>query len=623
MTFSCDVLRRIALVVIALTVVSPARAMEPEPIVETPITAKDRSHWAFRTLSSESPPVVENGTWVRNEIDRFVVARLEAAGIRPNLDANREALLRRVTFDLTGLPPTLAEIDSFLADDSPDAYSKVVERLLASPAYGERWAQHWLDLARFAETDGFEHDKQRHNAWRYRDWVIASIANDVPYDEFLTLQIAGDEMQPDDASALIATGFTLCGPDMPDINLKSERRHMVLNEMTATVGSVFLGLQMGCAQCHDHKFDPISIADFYRMRAVFESALVFDDRPLPGVTSSIQNGKKGKKGKKPKGPHVRALFEKRAKGDPSYVWVRGDFRRRGASVEPAFPRIANPTNQAFVATSSKATTGRRSAFASWLTQGENFLTTRVIVNRIWQFHFGRPIVATPSDFGRSGAKPTHPKLLDWLARRIVEEGWSWKRLHRLVVLSSTYRQASLVASENLASAQAQDPDNDLLWRFPRRRLEGEAVRDAMLAIAGRASLTRSGGPGVMAKLPKEVLDTIRRDHWSVSKNEEAHRRRSVYLFVRRNLRYPLFEAFDRPDGNASCARRDRSTTAPQALMLLNSEFSVELARHFASRVLQEVGREPEAWITHGYRLALGRSPGAEERRVAHAFLRRQ
>jgi len=567
---------------------------------ETPITHADREHWAFKPLADPAVPDVIAADWPRNPIDRFVLARLEAAGISPSPPADRVTLIRRVTLDLTGLPPTPEDVDAFLADDRPDAYERVLDRLLASRSYGERWAQHWLDLARFAETDGFEHDHVRLDAWKYRDWVIDALNDDMPYDEFVRLQIAGDLLRPGDESAAVATGFALCGPDMTDINLVAERRHMVLNDITATVGSVFLGLQLGCAECHDHKYDPLSQADFYRLRAFFEAGLHFD-----------------------KHEHGRVLHES-ADADPpdAFLYQRGDFRRPGPRVEPAVPRIATKSAESQVG--DEAT---RTALARSLTRADNFLATRVIVNRFWQHHFGRGLVRTPSDFGTMGEEPSHPQLLDWLARELPRRGWSLKEMHRLMLTSATYQQTShLGAVENADStrqawnrAAAYAPDNRLLWRANRQRLEGEAIRDAMLAAAGRLS-DRRGGRGVMPPLPEELVVTLLKNQWQPSKDEEDHRRRSIYLFVRRNLGYPMFDVFDRPDTNASCPRRAQSTIAPQSLLLLNSEFSFACARDLAAYVMKHADEEPIAWADLAYRRTVARHPTDDERNRAVAFL---
>ena len=369
---------------------------EANGVIEEPVTEADRDHWSFRPLVRPLVPQAAGASWPNGAIDRFILARLKRVGLSPAPRADRATLLRRVTFDLTGLPPTPDEIAAFLSDLKPGAYDRVVDRLLASPAYGERYAQHWLDLARYADTDGFEHDNVRPTAWKYRDWVIDSLNADVAFDEFVRLQLAGDELRPGDAQARIATGFVLSGPDMPDINLQAERRHVVLNEVTGTVGSVFLGLQLACAACHDHKYDPLSQADFYRLRAIFEPAIQFKKRS----------------------DTPRTLAEQAASAAKSHVMLRGSFQSPGPEIEPGFPRIANPAGHTVTeAKQTASTSGRRTALASWLTAPDNRLTLRVIANRLWQWHFGRGLSNTPSDFGLMGDEPTHGELLDWLARR--------------------------------------------------------------------------------------------------------------------------------------------------------------------------------------------------------------
>jgi hypothetical protein len=543
-------------------------------------------------------------SWPRNEIDEFILAALRDAGLDPSPEADRVTLIRRVTLDLTGLPPTPQEVEQFLADKEPDAFERVVDRLLASDAYGERWAQHWLDLARFAETDGFELDHVRPDAWKYRDWVIDALNNDLSYSEFVRLQVAGDLLRPGDESAAVATGFALAGPDMSDINLEEERRHMVLNDITATVGSVFLGLQFGCAECHDHKYDPLSQADFYRLRAFFAPALRFD-----------------------KYKFGRVLHEELTtlrKDSVSYVCERGDFRRRGPRVEPAFPRIA--VAETLATAPSAGGISPRVALADWLASDDNFLATRVIVNRLWQHHFGQGLVRTPSDFGTMGDEPAHPELLDWLAGELSRRGGSLKQMHKLMLTSATYRQASRAAAEaspvelaRWTTASGIDPENRLLWRASRLRLEGEVIRDCMLAAADRLS-ARKGGIGVMPNLPDELTATLLKDQWKPAADEEDHRRRSIYIFARRNLRFPIFEAFDRPETNASCPARSQTTIAPQALLLLNSEFSLASARGLAEFVREQAGDDRRAQINLMYRRTLGREPTARQQARAGAFL---
>jgi hypothetical protein len=653
---------------------------------ERPITADERDHWAYKPLSNVEPPDVADPRFAAHPVDRFIKAALDQATVEPLPRAGKPALARRVWFDLTGLPPTPAQLAEYLGDASPDAYEKLVDRLLASPAYGERWAQHWLDLARFAETDGFEHDFERPNAWRYRDWVIDALNRDLPFDEFARLQIAGDLLRPDDREAAIATGFLLCGPDMPDLNLQDERRHVVLNEMTATVGAVFLAMQFGCAQCHDHKFDPIRQHDFYRLRAFFESADIFRDHPIPTAEELAareaaearrppeerkrdeRRGQLEELGRKhfreknpdeipslkqalaelsaeerkehaalvrelagtrllPKVSHGRIVRE----GSPreARFYLRGDFRQPADVVECGFPRVLGPREAA--SSAGTAIDRPRIALAEWLVRPDNPLTARVIVNRLWQWHFGAALSANASDFGTMGAAPTHAELLDWLARRFVADGWSMKKMHRLLMTSETYKLAAAPfdagwSADQTSAAQAiyersaaRDPDNALHWRRRRQRLDGEAIRDAMLAAGGQLS-ARRGGPGIRPRLPAEITETLLKDQWKVSGDDEDHRRRSIYLFVRRNLRYPMFDVFDRPDTMASCALRHESTTATQSLTQLNSDFSLDCARWLAGAVLTGEATIGRRHIEKAYLRALSRQPTSDEVAFGEQFL---
>lgn len=584
-----------------------ARAVEsPTPTSdyqEPPITETDRQHWSFQpVVRVKLPEVVDARSWCRNGIDRFILARLEEKELAPRDEAAKQILLRRLTFDLTALPPTLEEIEAFTNDKQPDAYERLVDRLLASPGYGERWGQHWLDLARFAETDGYEHDLVRKEAWRYRDWVIAALNADMPYDEFVRRQVAGDEGQESgvrdqeseeiqsqisDFKSEISDGakpkhepltrksiptmFCLSGPDMADINSQEQRKHELLNEVTASVGSVFMGLQFGCAQCHDHKYDPLSQADFYRLRAFFEPAV------------SLQ-----------KDVSVTALKNDGKFKSPARLWIRGDWQRPGMELQPAMVRVLCDADVKIDHVAN------RSDLARWLTSPGHPLTSRVMANRVWQHHFGRGIVETPSDFGIMGSSPSHPELLDWLASELVGQGWSLKKLHRQILFSAAYRQSS---------------------RKP-HRLEGEALRDAMLASCGQLDFRR-GGPGVMPPLPEELTKTLLPGQWKASSNPADSVRRSIYIFARRNLRYPLFEAFDRPDANASCPERSRSTTAPQSLLLFNSEFSLTCARGLAGEVLRVAPADDSSRITAACRRVWGRSPTEHELKTFAAFLTRQ
>lgn len=589
------------LLVACAVVTSTTLAEDGGTIHETPVTADDRDHWAFQELVRPQVPAVNNADWPRSAVDCFILSELEDEELTPSHEADRTTLIRRLHFDLIGLPPTPAEVRRFVNDTDPAAYEHLVDRLLASPHYGERWAQHWLDLARFAETDGFEHDKIRPHAWKYRDWVIDALNTNLPYDEFVRLQIAGDVIAGDDPAAVVATGFCLAGPDMPDINSQEQRKHILLNEMTATVGSVFLGLQMGCAQCHDHKYDPVSQADFYRLRAFFKPAVQVK-----------------------KNQSVETLVSSPSDSVVSHILLRGDWQRLGPEVEAAFPRIADPWEHPL---SGADADQQRAELAFWMTRPDHPLTARVMVNRIWQYHFGRGLAGTPSDFGLLGESPSHPELLDWLAAEFVASAWDMKSLHRLLVTSAVYRQAShpeedATSVSRWQAAREADPSNELLWCFPRQRLDAEIVRDAMLSACGSLDAER-GGPGVRPPLPPELVATLLKDQWKPSKDEADHHRRSIYIFARRNLRYPLFEVFDRPAANDSCPQRGQTTTARQSLLMLNSELVLDMAQQLAARVLDDGNKTYEAQAIAVFQFALSREPQAEELAALVEFLEKQ
>ncbi len=570
--------------------VSPA-APPAVDVTETPISAVDRDHWAFRPLRPAVTPPAQQAS-ARNTIDCWIAHQWRTHKLRPARPAAPHTYFRRLSYDLRGLPPTPHELETWSGRNEADAVDRVVDQMLASPAYGEYAAQHWLDLARFAETDGFEHDLIRKQAWRYRDWVIDALNADLPYDQFMALQVAGDELLPANDQARIATAFCLSGPDMPDINSQQERLHNVLNELTSTIGSVLLGLQIGCAQCHDHKYDPISQADFYRFRAIFEPAVAV------------------------KRNQSLSLLSERETPPISHLMLRGDWRRPGPVVLPAFPRIANPAAIAVPQPAPGTSSGRRLALSRWLADPANPLTSRVMVNRIWQSHFGQGLSRTPSDFGTIGDPPSHPVLLDWLATEFVKRQWSVKQLRRIIVTSATYRQAGHDGKS------AADPEHVWLAGFPRRRLSGEALRDAMLATSGSLSSAR-GGPGIMAPLPPELLQTLLKNQWKVSPRQADHYRRSIYLFARRNLRYPIFDAFDRPDGNASCSRRSQSTTAPQSLLLLNSRFSLDAARRLAGVLLRDRSQVDAACFQALFRRIYSRAATPAEVKLLATFHDRQ
>jgi hypothetical protein len=675
--------------------------------VEPTWTDAQRQHWSFVPPSRPAAPAVKEESWVRNPVDAFILKPLEDSGLAPAPEADRTTLIRRLRFDLTGLPPTPEEVEAFLADTRPDAYERLVDRLLASPEFGERWARSWLDLARYAESDGFKSDKTRPNAWRYRDWVVQAFNADMPYDRFIALQIAGDEVAPGDLGAFIATGFNRNWPFEDNNKVPGLNRQLMLEDMTDTTASVFLGLTVGCARCHDHKFDPISQKDYYRFQALFAASAPRDDFALmspdeqvrqvqaqaayaarvgelknrlsaiekphlavllkdtlaklpaevrkafetePEERSAFQedllkkNAKQMKvepealtalmsagerqawtgltkalkqqaKDAPPEPPTASGMAVAPGEVPPVFLLRKGNFTSPGEEVPPGFLSVLGPTALDDPASSSAST--RRRALAEWLARPENPLTARVIVNRLWQHHFGRGLVATPSDFGTQGMAPSHPDLLDWLACELVARGWSLKGLHRLMVTSATYRQSSTPDERALA----EDPENTLYGRMFRRRLEGEAVRDALLAASGQLD-RRVGGPSVFPDLPPGIET---RGGWSRSPAESDRNRRSLYVFVRRNLKYPLFDAFDAPDTNVTCPERNISVNAPQALMLMNSELILDTARHLAGRVL--AGADDRAdlpgLVRAAYRLTLGRHAEAPEVDRGVAFLEAQ
>ena len=551
---------------ILFALVTPTMAIEAsaDPVKDEPaIKPAEREFWSFKPLVRPTPPEILNPDLARNPIDQFVQARLEASGRTLTQSASPEVIIRRVTYDLIGLPPTPEEVRSFVLASQAfesatgnrgiDPYLLLVDRLLASPRYGEKWAQPWLDLARFAETDGFEHDAERKLAWKYRDWVINALNDDLPLNEFVAQQIAGDEISP---STPEATGFLLAGPDMPDSNFQTERRNLLLNDITSTVGTAFLGLTIGCAQCHNHPSDPVSQADFYRLRAFFDNLTPLKkDQQLPG--HMMESGKDA---------------------PVTVVAIRGDYQRPGPKVEASFPRIADEGDASLAFPVMQKSTGRRMALARWLTRDDNRLFLRSTANRLWQFHFGQALATTPNDLGRQGAAPTDPALLDWLATEIPQQKWSLKAMHKLLVTSATYRQAG---DNELRPGRPYEP-------FARRRLSGEELRDAMLFVAGRLDF-RGPGPSTRLPLPSELekastTKTKPKEKPIAPANPDC---RSIWIFTKRNEHQPMFDLFDRPDGLLSCSRRNETTTAPQALTLFNSEFSHSIAQSLAENLLQQ------------------------------------
>jgi Protein of unknown function (DUF1553)/Protein of unknown function (DUF1549) len=704
--------RRIALTtlvgLILAFVPAPSTADEPTNAPEPTWTPEQRKHWSFVAPTRPVAPEVQHKSWVRNPIDAFILKPIEEAELAPAPEADRATLIRRLRFDLTGLPPSSSEVAAFVADPSPDAYERLVDQLLASPQYGERWARPWLDLARYADSDGYKSDKGRPNAWRYRDWVVKALNEDMPYDRFVALQLAGDEIEPDDADAFVATGFNRNWPFEDNNMVPGLNQQLILDDMTDTTASVVLGLTVACARCHDHKYDPISQRDYYRLQGLFAASQAKDDyviappedqavyasmlaehearvdrvrREIESIeqpfaidllkdklaklpedvrlafeadpmTRSIEQQDLLKKHAKqmtiePKKmtsampvdvrstwqgrkkemdalvalapaplPSASGMTDSGPKAPPVRMFRKGNFAFPGEVIAPGFLSVFGSTELPKLDASSEST-GRRKALAEWVTRPDHPLTARVMVNRLWQGHFGRGIVSTPSDFGTQGTSPTHPELLDWLATELISRGWSLKAMHRLMVTSATYRQSSQPPAGTLEA----DSDNLLFSRMTRRRLEGEAVRDALLAVSGQLDM-RVGGPSVFPDLPTGVEA---RGGWTRSPSASDRNRRSLYVFVKRNLKFPLFDAFDVPDTNLTCPERNVSVNAPQALMLLNSQDVLEQARALAGRVYSGASNKSdlEEIASRGYLLAFGRGPKPDEQARAVAFLRKQ
>jgi hypothetical protein len=759
--------------------------------------AETETHWAFRPVRRPNLPEVHAKEEVRNPIDAFLLAKLEERGLSFSPEASKRDLIRRLKFDLLGLPPTPQEIAAFEADEAPDAYERLVERLLASPHYGEQWGRYWLDVVRYAETAGFNADPLRPLAWKYRDYVIGALNADTPYDRFIQEQIAGDELFPDDPEALIATGYVLMWPDESNASNILLARQDSLNDLTANVGSVFLGVSIGCAQCHDHKFDPLPQRDFYRLQAFFSGIVRCDKAPL-GKTSQLaayhealsrwldetaalrdelhrletparvkaagdrrmkfpavvleaidrapenrtayqrqlafwserqldikeevvaanlseeqrqrraelqkELAKRDESKPRPPGEVLGMIVgELEAEPPPTFLLAGGSYDKKRDEVAPGFLTVlaATAPGDERIAPPHSRSSGRRSVLARWLTDPANPLVPRVIVNRLWQGHFGKGLLENANDFGTQTAPPSHPELLDWLAAELINPGsaaqadgegergregerergrqgdkekgisglglrildlntvrevkseipnpksevdfksqipnpksqirpWSLKSLHRLIVTSSAYRQStyysalrtpnSALAARSFQRAIANDPSNRLYWHFDRRRLSAENIRDGLLSVAGLLNSIVSG-PSVYPELPP---DFSKREAWKVSTDPADRARRSVYIHAKRNLPYPLLEAFDLPDMHESCARRSQTTVAPQSLMLLNSDLVVGYSQAFAGRLLEE---NPHAdlppLIESAYQLAFGRAPSPDEIDAATRFISRQ
>jgi hypothetical protein len=662
-----------------------------------PVTPETMKFWSFQPVRRPAVPKVKNAKWVRNPIDAFVLARLEKEGMQPNPPASRQALIRRAYYDLTGLPPTFEQVQAFVSDQSPNAWEKAVDQLLASPHYGEKWGRHWLDLVRYAETNSYERDGDKPNAWRYRDYVIRSFNEDKPYDQFIKEQLAGDEQAPRTAERMIATGYYRLGiwddePADPEQALYDD-----LDDIARTTGEVFLGMTIGCARCHDHKIDPIPQKDYYSFLAFFSGVKRFGQRSYESIRAASlrdikpegeearrfqeqlaaheartkrnderigaletkilgflvgvekdewQNERmrlrlarkhvpaelsedefkryeglvKERQGLRDFRPTVQALAvtEGGTKAPDMFVLLRGNPHVPGDKVSPAFPSVLAPPQPQIAPTPFDDTSGRRTALANWIASQENPLTARVMANRVWHYHFGRGIVRSTSNFGFQGDKPTHPALLDWLASELATGGgagksgearaWTMKRIHRLIMLSSTYQMSSTAQPKALA----KDPENDLMWRFDMRRLQAEEIRDAILAANGSLN-EKMGGPSFYPDMPAEVLagQSMPGAGWGKSSPEDQCRR-SVYIFVKRSLAVPLIANFDGPETDFTCQARFATTQPTQALGMLNSKWTNDQARVFANFLKAHAGPKTEDRVRLCLERTLQRVPTAAE-----------
>ncbi len=676
---------------------------------ERPITDEERAYWAFVKPVRHQPPNVEEDAWRGNPIDAFLLASMQQRRLTPSLPADKRTLVRRVYLDVLGLPPTPAQVEAFLADESPDAWSRLVDELLASPHYGERWARHWMDLVRYADSGGFEFDTDRPEMYRYRDYVVNAFNDDKPYDDFVKEQLAGDELAPESDEAMIATGYLRLGPEGGGNRLDA------LDDLVTTTSLTYMGVTVGCARCHNHKFDPIPQKDYYRMQAVFwpteryAHPLASDEtiaahraerQRLRGLIGPLEEREKAiekpyhdtivaaEVAKLPeymqeawntpedertegqrlnviqimrtlevgslrdlvkeehvvalmpedvKAEHVevqaeiealqdqmpedlptaRAIREEGRVPEPSYFLHRGSPDAKGSVMTPGVLSVAIDGEWEFPEPPADAPSSwRRRGFAEWLVDSDNPLTARVMVNRLWQHHFGEGIVRTPSNFGKMGVPPSHPELLDWLAVEFMDSGWSVKHMHRLMLTSRAYRMSSVDSAANLEI----DPENRYLWRMPRVRLEAEIIRDAVMAVSGTLDRT-VGGPAVFPYIDPDLFEKSSKRDWAgLPDSDPTTWRRSLYIYSKRSIRYPMFETFDQPNLINSIDRRNRTTIAPQALILMNNEMVLFQAGKFAERLRAEAGDDVAAQVDLAFRLALARRPDDIERSNAVEFI---
>jgi len=700
----------VPLLLLSMFAVIGAAAEEPDladlAAYDRVIVPADREHWSYLPVHRAKLPVVSRKEWVRNPIDAFVLGKLEKQRWTPSAPATKRALLRRVYLDVIGLPPTPKEQQRFLDDDSPTAFEVVVDDLLKRKGYGERWARHWLDAVRYAESNGYERDAIKPSVWRYRDYVIRAFNDDKPYNRFVLEQLAGDELPNRSTETLIATGFHRLGPWDDEPADPQQDRFDQLDDIIRTTSEVFLGMTLGCARCHNHKFDAITMHDYYRMVAVFnglqrprsgrteldlpagsaEQLVAFENRDqgIAAVRVKIDELRKSFRAEfltsgeskftaealaafrteeKKRTPSQKKLVERHAKdiekeitiafsssrkealrplekqiaeltkqtpslprayflNEPgakpaaSFLLLRGRATNRGPQVQPGFPTVLQPKQPVF-SSDGKRTSQRRLKLAKWIIDPQHPLTSRVIVNRVWQHHFGRALVRTPNDFGILGETPTHPELLDWLANWFVQDAdWSLKKLHRLFLTSNTYRMSKRWNDQY----GKVDPENEMLWRFPYSRLEVEAIRDSMLAASGQLN-RKMYGPSTYLYVPKEALDG-HSDPGKIWKpfNETEASRRTVYAFIKRSMVVPFLEVLDLCDSTRPNDRRNVTSVPTQALTMFNGDFVNRQASHLARRLKQEAGKHSSRQIERAWQLVLCRAPKADETKIMKEFL---
>jgi mono/diheme cytochrome c family protein len=679
---------------------------------ERPIKPEERQYWAFKAPVRAVAPAPKTSGWSAHPIDAFLASAMEAKNAKPSPMADRRTLIRRLYLDMLGLPPSPEDVEAFVSDKSPEAWTRVVDAVLASPAYGERWARHWMDLVRYADSEGFEFDVDRQNMYRYRDYLIDAFNKDKPYDQFIREQVAGDEYAPVTDEAMVATGFLRLGPS------GGGTRQDALDDLVAASTQTFIGMTVNCARCHNHKFDPIPQKDYYRIQAVFAPTTdvahplappaeaeanrketqridglqrplrqektkieapylqMVVDREIAKLPEYMQIAWKTPPEKRTPGqrltvtqiertvtpadttrklvnendlvtlmppdvkakhdevkkqiaaldaqkprplPTSRSIGERGRVPAPTYFLHRGSPDSPGSQMTPGVLSVASETEWTFPDPPADAKSSyRRRGFAEWLTSKQNPLTARVMVNRLWQHHFGEGIVRTPSNFGKMGERPSHPELLDWLALEFVDRGWSLKQMHRLMLTSRAYQMASTDIPANVNV----DPENRLFWRAPRVRLEAEALRDEIMAVSGALDPT-IGGPSIFPYIDPDLFEESSRRTWRGKPDDDPSTwRRSIYVFLKRSIRYPMFETFDQPNLVNPIDRRNRTTIAPQALILMNNGMVLTQSKIFAARLKKDAGDDVAAQVDRGFRLALARPPDAFERQRSIAFVQK-